>query len=97
MGRGLSQQQRDILDVLPEYTEGMEARDMLPAREIVEALGIKRTPSVRASISRALSRLNARGLVLSKYGWRNGYGHLGYARITPRDNPPRGATVFGTQ
>jgi len=92
MGRGLSQQQRDILNVLPTFEEGMEARDMIPTREIIEALGIIRTPSSRASVSRALSRLRERGLVTWKYGWRGGYGQTGYARITPTDNPQRGAS-----
>lgn len=83
MGRGLSQQQRDILDVLPVFTEGMDAGDMLAARDVMEALGIVRTPSARASVSRAISRLAQRGLILHKYGWRRGYGHLGYARANP--------------
>lgn len=83
MGRGLSQQQRDILEILPWYSEAPEAKDVPSTREIIGLLGLTYTQSNRASVSRAISRLHQRGLVLSRWGFKRGYGHIGYARATP--------------
>lgn len=87
MGRGLSQQQRDILDLLPWHSEAPEAKDTPSTREIIGLLGLTYTPSNRASVSRAISRLGQRGLVLHRWGFKQGYGHTGYARATPVKHP----------
>ena len=84
MGRGLSQQQKDILAVLPPLTDGMDCGDAPTAREVVGLIGLDFTPSNRASVSRAISRLQSRGLVLHIWGWHRGYRQrTGYARATP--------------
>jgi hypothetical protein len=84
MGRGLSQQQKDILAVLPPLTDGMDCGDAPTAREVVGLIGLAFTPSNRASVSRAISRLQTRGLVLHLHGWNRGlYQRTGYARATP--------------
>lgn len=84
MGRGLSQQQKDILAVLPQLADGMGCSDVPTAREVLALIGLDLTPSNRASVSRALSRLQARGLVLHIWGWHRGYRQrTGYARATP--------------
>jgi hypothetical protein len=93
MGRGLSQQQRDILDLLPWYSEAPEAKDTPSTREIIGLLGLAYTPSNRASVSRAISRLGQRGLVLHRWGFKRGYGHTGYARATPEEIATRRAEL----
>jgi hypothetical protein len=83
MGRGLSQQQKDVLAVLPWLTEDMTGSDVPTVRDVVRLIGLDFTPSSRASVSRAMSRLQARGLVLHVWGWDRGYQRTGYARATP--------------
>jgi len=83
MGRGLSQQQNDILDSLPWLTDGMDCKEAPTTREIIDILGLDYTPSNRASVSRAKSRLQARGLILHVWGFDWGSQRTGYARATP--------------
>ncbi len=84
MGRGLSQQQHDILAALPQLSDGMTCGDVPTARELVALIGLELTPSNRASVSRAISRLQARGLILHLWGYHKGYRQrTGYARATP--------------
>lgn len=83
MGRGLSQQQKDILEVLPWFTEDMECGAAPTTREIIGLIGLEHTPSNRASVSRAKSRLQERGLILGLWGWHRGIQRTGYARATP--------------
>ena len=67
MGRGLSELQRAILDILPDdprpVPEGRYAGALRPT-DIIEALGLPANGTARASVSRALARLSQRGLVL---------------------------------
>lgn len=83
MGRGLSQQQKDILELLPPMADAMDCSDAPTTREIIDSLGLEYTPSNRASVSRAMSRLQARGLVLHVWGFHRGRQRTGYARATP--------------
>ena len=83
MGRGLSQQQKDILALLPPLVDAMDCGDAPTTREIIDGLGLEYTPSNRASVSRAKSRLEARGLVLHVWGFHWGHQRTGYARATP--------------
>ena len=83
MGHGLSQQQSDILAVLPWFTYGMDSDEAPTAREIVSLIGLEVTASTRASVSRAVSRLQARGLILPIGGGHRLYRSTGYARATP--------------
>jgi|AntAceMinimDraft_1070359.scaffolds.fasta_scaffold02651_8 hypothetical protein len=83
MGRGLSQQQKDILELLPPMVDAMNCGDAPTTREIIDSLGLEYTPSNRASVSRAKSRLTARGLVLHVWGFHRGHQRTGYARATP--------------
>ena len=83
MGRGLSQQQKDILALLPEMTDSMDCADAPTTREIIDRLGLDYTPSNRASVSRAKSRLYDRGLILGIWGFHWGRQRTGYARATP--------------
>lgn len=83
MGRGLSQQQKDILAGLPPLIDGMDCGDAPTTREIIDRLGLDFTPSNRASVSRAVSRLQRRGLVLHVWGFHRGNQRTGYARATP--------------
>ena len=84
MGRGLSQQQKEILELLPWITDSTECSDVPTTREVVDMLGLEFTPPARASVSRAISRLQDRGLVLYVWGWHRGYRQrTGYGRATP--------------
>lgn len=83
MGRGLSQQQHNILAALPWLTDGMNCGDAPTATEILDLIGLDFTPSNRASVSRAVSRLYRRGLILNVWGWHRSHQRTGYARATP--------------
>ena len=91
MGRGLSQQQKDILAVLPPFSDDLDCVDAPTRSDIVKLLGLDFTPSNRASVSRAVKRLYARGLILHVWGFgrretqRNIFNaeRTGYARATP--------------
>jgi DNA-binding MarR family transcriptional regulator len=92
MGKGLSQLQRDILRVLDgfpsleESPPGHFGRWARPT-DIFDALGIERTASNRAVISRALDRLNQRGLIAKCSGEAASVGKSRrYARITDSAN-----------
>lgn len=85
MGRGLSQQQREILELLPWAKDVSEAGDAPSTRQILGLLNIEPTPSNRASVSRSVSRLHQRGLILHKWGFSRGRQHTGYMRATPAD------------
>ncbi len=66
MGRGLSDRQRQILDVLPflEPIEGpVDLAGAMRPVDLLKALGLPLTNSTRASISRSLSSLWRRGLI----------------------------------
>ena len=74
MGRGLSSLQKRILEILPlpneqDLSPENEIRIEVPMRpvEVLEALGLKKTNSSRASLSRSLAALHHRGLI-SKWG-----------------------------
>jgi len=92
MGKGLSQLQRDILQVL----EGFPSLEASPpgyfggwARpaDIFSALDMERTASNRAAVSRALDRLNQRGLIAKCSGDVASVGKARrYARITDPTN-----------
>jgi len=60
MGQGLSKQQKAILAVLEQKKD---AGEFVVTGIIIDALGLKRTPTVYSSVSRAMSRLCSRGLV----------------------------------
>jgi hypothetical protein len=70
MGRGLSQLQRDILDVLggfPSYEQALArpgTRRMASTGRVIDALGRDRTNANYAAISKALHRLVERDLVV---------------------------------
>ena len=96
MGRGLSPLQLDILKVLP-WQSDLEAKDFAPSvRDLVGLMNMALTPSNRAAVSRAVSRLGARRLVGSRWGpekcgwstygsrlvWRVEQSTLGYVRLT---------------
>jgi len=91
MGRGLSQQQNDILDALPWFTDGMDCKEAPTRAELVDLIGLDFTPSNRVSVTRAVSRLYARSLILHVwgFGWRQTANNFlqgqrtGYARATP--------------
>ena len=77
MGRGLSQLQKRILGVLPQFSEDTSWRDLrdggLSVAEVMAELGLDRTEANRVTVSRALSRLMARRLVEATYGfWQPG-------------------------
>jgi len=91
MGRGLSQLQKDILDALPWLTDGMGCEDAPTRVELVDILDLEPTPSNRVAVTRSVSRLYARGLILHiwGFGWRytakfatHGQ-RCSYARATP--------------
>lgn len=82
MGRGLSQQQKDILAILPPLRDGMDCCHAPTTRDIIAMLGLDITPSNRASVSRAVSRLQARGLVLHLWGFCRGNQRKGYTRAS---------------
>jgi hypothetical protein len=70
MGRGLSSLQKRILEILPlpneqDLSPENEIRIEVPMRpvEVLEALGLKKTNSSRASLSRSLAALYRRGLI----------------------------------
>ena len=68
MGRGLSSQQRDILKVLERFPrgprqDGLFDKELARPGDILDALGVERTPVRYASVSRALKRLSRRGLI----------------------------------
>lgn len=66
MGRGLSDRQRQILDVLPflEPIEGsVDLASAMRPVDLLKALGLPLANSTRASISRSLSLLWRRGLI----------------------------------
>ncbi len=91
MGRGLSELQRRILDILPDWKEGMKCQDAPTRRELVDLLGLEETASNRSSVSRAVSRLYKRKLILHVWGFGRRYTEnnaiygqrTGYARATP--------------
>lgn len=92
MGKGLSRLQRDILRVLDEFPcleespPGSFAKWARPA-DIFAALSIERTASNRAAVSRALDRLNQRGLIAKCSGEMAAVGKSRrYARITDSAN-----------
>ncbi len=80
--RGLSSQQRTILEILSEYPRSADVREdgraflgnLATTSNIVDALGEERTPSRYASVSRALTRLGARGYVTVYRGGDGGTG-----------------------
>lgn len=79
MGKGLSPMQEAILEALPDdprpTPDGTFSGGMRPT-DVIEALGLPRTNASRASVSRSLARLHARGLVLAWEGMfavGNGY------------------------
>jgi hypothetical protein len=81
MGRGLSQIQKDILGVLPWLTDGMRCEDAPTRVELVDMLGLESTTLNRVAVTRSVSRLYARGLVLHVCGWRKQ--RTSYVRATP--------------
>jgi len=92
MGRGLSQLQRDILDALPDYRDDMHGTDAPTRFEIAQRLGRDDTEASRVAVTRAVSRLYRRGLILHVWGFgrrdtRNGVilsgQRTGYARAAP--------------
>jgi DNA-binding MarR family transcriptional regulator len=92
MGKGLSQLQRNILRVLDRFPSleasppGRFGKWARPA-DIFHAFGLERTASNRATISRALDRLNQRGLVAKCSGEAASVGKSRrYARITDPEN-----------
>ena len=80
MGRGLSELQKNILEALPRWAAN---RVKAPTRvALVEVLGLPPTAANRVAVSRAVSRLLDRGLVLPvRRGDRK---RAGYARATPQ-------------
>ena len=88
MGRGLSDQQRDILEVLPWHSKVLEDKTLeAPStRKVIDLLGIARTECNRVSISRALSRLHQRKLIIQgSTNTTNGPHHSGWVRATADD------------
>lgn len=91
MGRGLSDLQLRILDVLPDWRDDLKCEDAPTRREIVALLGLEMTESNRASISRAITRLCRRGHILWVWGFGGRYveercifgQRTGWARATP--------------
>lgn len=81
-GRGLSSQQRDILELLSRYPRMPEVSadgrpffgNLATTSDIVEALGEDRSPSRYASVSRTLTRLGALGYVTVYRGGGTGRG-----------------------
>ncbi len=74
MGRGLSNLQKEILAVLPypvKWDGSLETviplESAMSPMEIKEALGLPKSNSTRASLSRSLAALSKRGLIL-KWG-----------------------------
>ena len=71
MGRGLSKLQHGILDflaTLPEPEGNLITVGYARPKEIIDALGGDRTPAQYASVSKALKRLEQRGLIRSVSG-----------------------------
>ena len=68
MGKGLSPMQKAIFDALPDdprpTPNGTHSRGMRPT-DLIETLGLPLSNASRASVSRSLSRLRQRGLVLA--------------------------------
>jgi len=92
MGRGLSPQQKEILDLLPRLSDHKadpKNPEFTPMRtkDIREALGLPETASNRASVSRSISRLYDRGLILHQWGWLwpGENSGCGYALATPEE------------
>ncbi|WP_412048727.1 hypothetical protein ACK6D9_12185 [Hoeflea sp. Naph1] len=88
----MSKLQTDILEALPALTEGMDCQEAPTRVELVMALGLAETESNRVAVSRAVSRLYKRGLILHVWGIGHRYsftklmlarGRTGYARATP--------------
>ena len=80
MGRGLSQLQIDILEALPRWAAN---RVKAPTRTaLVEVLGLPPTAANRVAVSRAVSRLLDRGLVLPVR--RGDQKRPGYARASSK-------------
>jgi DNA-binding MarR family transcriptional regulator len=104
MGKGLSPLQRAILEVLEAFPslEATLAGDKIDLsgwaypRDIMNRMGMEGTASQRAAVSRALARLQARGLVARFHGEVAAVGRSGrYARITDPTNA--GAGTRGRQ
>lgn len=80
MRQGLSKQQKAILSILEQKKD---AGEFVVTGVIIDALGLKRTPTAYASVSRTMSRLCSRGLVelyqpsMYRQGKGFGYGLLG--------------------
>lgn len=84
----LSELQRRILGILPLEPQPLDGELPLGGlpfvRDVIAALGLKRTRSATASVSRALERLERRGLVSSYRGVLYVPGKaLRFARIKP--------------
>jgi hypothetical protein len=93
MGRGLSQQQNDILAALPWFTDDIKCGEAPTRIELVDLLGLEFTESTRVSVTRAVSRLQRRGLILNIWGFHRGYQREGYARATPEQIENRQANL----
>lgn len=91
MGRGLSTLQKSILDVLPDYRDDLPCTEAPTRVELVRQLGLPFTPSNRVAVTRAVSRLYDRELILHVWGFDLYEGEhkimcgqrTGYARATP--------------
>lgn len=83
MGRKLSQQQRKVLAILPAFQDEADRKDVMTPQDVIAALGLEYTLSVRASISRALRLLREQGLILHVYGFSGCRQRKGYTRAAP--------------
>lgn len=90
MGKGLSQLQRAILEILDRYPSlessmdggRVDMKGWCRPSDLLDALGRTRRSGERAAISKALSRLCERGLVYKGFGEVASVGKGGrYARI----------------
>ena len=76
MGKGLSPQQKNILEVLSQWPSYEQATATTPGQvgewarpgDIIAGLNLPKTSVTRASLSRALARLHERGLVARASG-----------------------------
>jgi hypothetical protein len=97
MGKGLSRLQTDILAVLEEWpsledSEPGSVRAWALPRDIIAALRRSKTAATRASISKALARLHARGAVARVSGDLAIAGKsFRYVRITDAKNAGAGS------
>ena len=80
MGKRLSERQQGILEVLPTWTNGMQARDAPSRQDVVSLLGLHETSSNRTGVSLAIAQLMQRRMVwaISVAGMK----HVGHVRVT---------------